>query len=704
MTTPTPKDALAALLFDYERRIKALEATSQLGTSTVGDTEDNAIPVDEVVADAALSVDAVFDLQDNVAAANDGVSQLGDLIATSMAELDARLELADTNLDVARGELEQSQQDISDAFGQRVDGLSEDVETAVTAAGAAKNVADQANAAAGAAKQTADDANSQALAAAGIAAGKGKVIYQASKPTGSNAAAGNLWIRTTDNTPWAYDASIPDWVQVTDKTATDAAGAAAAANQAATAASNAAAAAQATADGKPQILFSSTAGPSGTAPTGTIWFLWDSAKNVAGQWLQSGTLAAPVWTPQQIKSEVIAGLDVAKLTVGSAAIADLVAQKIAASTANFQTANVSNLFVTQGATLSQAVIDFLFANVVQAKKITAGMIDVDSLNGITLVGTKIKSAASGQRLEIQSTSMTFYDANDAFAGYIASTPGSSSGTGQLGLYNASGGYLQLGAIPGGQTGQTTYYDCLMQFEQVSYWGSLVVNGSAGSGNNVGGIASRRMSMLVDGNDFMTVLDVPVSRKPRLRVATAAVTEGLSAGSLAVSGSVSGSSFTATGTVRAVDLQTSDGTSIVTQPVIVARRTSDTTWAATAGAVRNLAWDTTDVQRGLTWNGTTATVTQAGRYRISGSLGLNAGSSSTWVQVYLLINGGRYRKNGTLQGGAAQSVPFSFTYRAAVGDTITIATRSNTTGSAASIPAVDDNASLTWLDIDYIGPG
>jgi len=282
---------------------------------------------------------------------------------------------------------------------------------AAAAAQAAKDVADQANAAAGVAKTAADNANTAALQAAGIANGKGKVIYQASKPTGANAAAGNLWIRTSDNTPWAYDASIPDWVQVTDQTAKDAAAAAVLAQQAATAASNAAAAAQATADGKPLILFSTTSAPSGTAPTGSIWFLWDSAKNIAGQWLQSGTLANPVWTPQQIRSEVIANLDVGKLTAGSAAIADLVAQKIAASTANFQTVNVSNLFVTSGATLTQAVIDFLFTNVVQAKKITAGMIDVSTLNGVTITGAILQTSASGKRVVLANNVLTFWGLN-----------------------------------------------------------------------------------------------------------------------------------------------------------------------------------------------------------------------------------------------------------------------------------------------------
>ncbi|QKS17322.1 hypothetical protein HUN59_14875 [Curtobacterium sp. Csp2] len=291
-------------------------------------------------------------------------------------------------------------------------------DAAKTAAAAAQSTADTAKANAATAQTAADNANSQALSAAGIANGKGRVIYQASAPTGANANAQNLWIRTTDNTPWTYDATNAKWVQVTDQTAKDAATAAATAQQAATAASNAAAAAQATADGRPQILFSSSAGPSGTAPTGTIWFLWDSAKNVAGQWLQSGTLASPVWTPQQIKSEVIANLDVAKLTAGSAAIATLVAQKIAASTANFQTANVSNLFVTSGATLSQAVIDFLFTNVVQAKKITAGMIDVDSLNGITITGAIVQTGSSGKRAVLGGNLVRFFADNEAQAGQI----------------------------------------------------------------------------------------------------------------------------------------------------------------------------------------------------------------------------------------------------------------------------------------------
>jgi hypothetical protein len=520
---------------DVQRRVDRLESTAQLGNSTI--SGEAALAVQSVVSEAAVTNDAMPIVQDDAADSNDGVTDLQDTLSTFDDDLAARLEDERAQLEDARVDLELSQQDIEDAFGHTVEGLSEDVDTAIRAAGAAKteaeaasdaalaaaglaaskgktivqvsaptganadpanlwinispdsngvpknqpnrynpdtakwepvtdaqtvaaaqaaanaaaaaqaakDVADQANAAAGVAKTAADNANTAALQAAGIANGKGKVIYQASKPTGANAAAGNLWIRTSDNTPWAYDATIPDWVQVTDQTAKDAAAAAVLAQQAATAASNAAAAAQATADGKPLILFSTTSAPSGTAPTGSIWFLWDSAKNIAGQWLQSGTLANPVWTPQQIRSEVIANLDVGKLTAGSAAIADLVAQKIAASTANFQTVNVSNLFVTSGATLTQAVIDFLFANVVQAKKITAGMIDVSTLNGVAITGAILQTSASGKRVVLANNVLTFWGlsgSNAVPAGVIEGVPNGTD-RGMLQFRSATDGTTSL---------------------------------------------------------------------------------------------------------------------------------------------------------------------------------------------------------------------------------------------------------------------
>ncbi|MBF4602842.1 hypothetical protein [Curtobacterium sp. VKM Ac-2884] len=389
--------------------------------------------------------------------------------------------------------------------------------TASAAAQAAKDVATQANAAASVAQQTATDANTAALTAAGIANAKGKVIRQQSKPTGANAAVGNLWIRSSDNTPWVFDATASDWVQVTDQVAIDAAANAAKAQQDATAASNAAKAAQATADSKPLILYSSTAGPSGTAPNGTIWFLWDSAKNVAGQWLQSGTLAAPVWTPQQIRSEVIANLDVAKLTAGSAAIAELVAQKIAAATGNFQTVNVSNLFVTSGATMSQAVIDYLFANVVQAKKITAGMIDVDSLNGITLTGALIKTAASGARIEMLQRRIDVYDSTGTRAGAISAAVVNDSLSLFIGALDASGTPIAASGIAfnGGSLRAPSTISSTNQYTKLSRLGDVDCNGYYGFGGlnatrqGSGFVTAERFRLNLapeaGGNNYQTVV-------------------------------------------------------------------------------------------------------------------------------------------------------------------------------------------------------
>jgi len=531
-------EKVARRLHDMQTKIDRVGSASQLGNTTIGG--ETAVAVADVVTESVVTNDALPDVQEDVADGNEGVSDLSALFDSFDEDMDARFENARAELDDKAADIEASMTEIDETFSTQYEGLSEDVDTAIRAAGdarteaeaasdaalaaaglaaskgetivqvsppsgsrantanlwidistnadgipknqpnrynpdtakwepitdaqtvaaaqaaatavaaaqAAKDVAAQANAAAAVAQQTASDANTAALTAAGIANGKGKVIYQASKPTGSNAAVGNLWIRSSDNTPWAFDTSSSDWVQVTDKAATDAAAAAAAANQAAVAAANAAKAAQATADSKPLILYSSTAGPSGTAPTGTIWFLWDSAKNIVGQWLQSGTLAAPVWTPQQIRSEVIANLDVAKLTAGSAAIADLVAQKIAAATGNFQTVNVSNLFVTSGATMAQATIDFLFANVVQAKKITAGMIDVDSLSGITLTGAVVQSSATGKRVVLSNNRLNFYGVDGSTAvsaGVIEGLPNGAAG-GLINIASNTGGtsFCQLG--------------------------------------------------------------------------------------------------------------------------------------------------------------------------------------------------------------------------------------------------------------------
>lgn len=138
--------------------------------------------------------------------------------------------------------------------------LSSAVETALAEASAASSLASEAGnkaeaAAAEAAKVQAlaqnasaavEEAERKALEAAGIAAGKGKVIYGGTAPTGSDATSENLWIRSSDNRPHRWDGTR--WVEVTDAAVVASAAAASAAQAKADKAERDAAAAQATAD------------------------------------------------------------------------------------------------------------------------------------------------------------------------------------------------------------------------------------------------------------------------------------------------------------------------------------------------------------------------------------------------------------------------------------------------------------------------
>lgn len=339
---------VADLLVELSTKVTQLSSTAQLANTTIAG--EDAVALTDVVSEAAVTNDAMPGVQEDAADGNEGVSDLQATLSAGDDDLDARLEAAAAALELASAELTDAMQDVSDAFGEQFDGMSEDIQTAIRAAGAAQD----------------------------------------------------------------------------------------------------------TAGGIPLILFSTVRGPSNgsdLAPTGSTWFYLDTSNNIAGQWQQTGPKSTPTWTPRQIVSDVIANLDVGKLTAGQAAIAQLVAQKIAASTANFQTANVSNLFVTSGATMSQAVIDFLFANVVQAKKITAGMIDVDSLSGITLTGTVVQTSATGKRTVLGDNVITFFGSDGTTAvkaGVIEGLPnGASGGMVHIGSAQGAGDGIYIGtrALP-----------------------------------------------------------------------------------------------------------------------------------------------------------------------------------------------------------------------------------------------------------------
>lgn len=293
----------AEIIFDLQRRIKILESSAQMSNTTVGGSE--AVPVGDVVAEAAVTNVAMPIVQEDAVDSNDGVSDLSSMFSEFNDDLDARFEDAAADLADAAASLEIANQDITDAFGLQIEGLSDRIDQIV------------------------------------VGAGGTLLLYSDEAPTQQ------------------------------DK-----------------------------------------------APVGSTWWMVNADENIVGQWQQTGTDDVPVWTPRAIESEIIANLDVGKLTAGQAAIAEVVAMQIAASTANIQTVNVANLFVTQDATMQQATINYLFANVVQAKKITADMLDVNSLNGVTITGAIIKSAATGRRIEIQGQRIDVFGATGLSAASI----------------------------------------------------------------------------------------------------------------------------------------------------------------------------------------------------------------------------------------------------------------------------------------------
>lgn len=338
---------------------------------------------------------------------------------------EATIDLIEERLAEARTEIYQSgsalNQRIGDAFlkGENAAALADTAqqaaENALTAAGvadgkavnaagaaaAAQTTADQATTTAGSAQTKADQAAQDALAAAGLADSKGEVIYQVSAPTGSRANSANLWIRTSDNRPHTYDGN--SWVAITDKTATDAAAAAATAKSAADTAQAAADAAKTRADEAHTLagtaitnaesaitsanarnaMYRSTSAPSGVANrVGDMWWQFSDATftRVIGTWMWAGAS----WVQSQMAHQVIASVDVGSLTVVGQAV------------------------------LAQAVIDFLWANVVRAKKITTDMM---------LVG-------SGRNLAVDSA-MTTADAYSLPTGGSVATTGGRYGGGSL---------------------------------------------------------------------------------------------------------------------------------------------------------------------------------------------------------------------------------------------------------------------------------
>lgn len=207
-----------------------------------------------------------------------------------------------------------------------------DANAAKDAAANALAAAQQVQADAQNALSKAEEAEAKALEAAGIAAGKGKIIYLASEPTGAEANSSNLWIRSSDSKPHSWDGTR--WVEVTDQAILDAAAAAANAQSAANAAkatadkavADAAAAAsvaqaanvaagnaQRTADGKTVTLYDTVTPPPAPGVTkGDLYYRTGTDNRIIEQWQWSGS----AWVKRAIESAQLVNFDAGYITAG----------------------------------------------------------------------------------------------------------------------------------------------------------------------------------------------------------------------------------------------------------------------------------------------------------------------------------------------------------------------------------------------------
>lgn len=140
--------------------------------------------------------------------------------------------------------------------------------------------------------------------------------------------------------------------------------------------------------------------PSGTANNGDIWWQVDAEDNIIGQWVYLDG----VWVESQVRSEVIAELDVGKLRASEAVLDTAVIEKLWAEA-----------IVTKFLTATEQIIteDVIATGAVTAPKITASeeltakvvrgdMFEGNEFTGGTFTGTTFRTAETGRRWQLDS--------------------------------------------------------------------------------------------------------------------------------------------------------------------------------------------------------------------------------------------------------------------------------------------------------------
>ena len=317
-------------------------------------------------------------------------------------------------LDQARTEREEAAQEAQEALTElegklgELTGDSGELQTIRDAVAAAQQAVASAQTTASEAVTAANAASQAALEAAGIAASKGRVIVQETEPQGEDRKSSNIWIQPVPDDPdteveekavtYVYLEASDEWQPTTSselaqaaQNALDAREQAQQAQQRAdTAIANAADAltaaqtAKTTADGKNTLRFSLSE-PTTSTPgqrSGDTWWRANTEGNIIGQWTWDGAQ----WVSVQLRSEVIANLDVSKLSVhDSAQISEAVIGRLFADIFTAHKITAEQIIV--GGLPSEALAD----GAVGAVKIADGAVLADKLAADSVLADKIKA-------------------------------------------------------------------------------------------------------------------------------------------------------------------------------------------------------------------------------------------------------------------------------------------------------------------------
>ncbi len=357
---------------------KAAATTAASADATAKSSQAKADALAAAAADAQQKADAAkasaaTDAQQKADAAKQAAITAASADAQAKADAAKAAALAAAAAD-AKAKADQALADAKADATTKADAAKQAAITAAAADATAKAAAAETaakNAAAADAKTKADQAKADAIAASGSdAAVKAEAARQAAVDAARAAAD-------------AADALVE---QRAAQNAADQANAAkqAAADALATARGQITSEITASANGKNATRWSTSAA-SASVPgvvAGDTWMQVDAlaTRNVKGQWTWDGS----TWKPVLIRSEVIAALDVAKLTAGTA-------------------------------NLATAVVDKLFTNIFSAKKIAAGQIDAESI--AAAVGSFVK-------INVSQLVATAADLNELVAQKIAAATAS----------------------------------------------------------------------------------------------------------------------------------------------------------------------------------------------------------------------------------------------------------------------------------------